>query len=177
MNLESILRDHYGVTRVYLKKSRISGRYKSATGDEYHINDYFTSAGRKAYSKLICLMYDLESILGGCFSAAAWVMQLHETANIGDFTDIATKTENTCLESIVQSHFGCGKVFLKKRRICGYYTGAGEPEPDYEYFTKAGGKAYERLVRLLGDLGTLFGQGFDDHFMVSCLDQIVTEDY
>jgi hypothetical protein len=176
VKLESILQDFYGVKKVFLKNPRIANRYEVAAGSKYHIYECLTSSGKKAYSKLIGLLYDLESILGGSFKARPWVMKLHETANMGDFTGIPENAENTCLDSILMSRFRCKKVFLKKPKICGYYLG-GEPDPDYEYFTRAGGRAYGRLVSLVENLAELFGNNFDSHDIVSILDDIATKDY
>jgi hypothetical protein len=76
------------------------------------------------------------------------------------------------LEDILQMHYGCGKPFLKKRKIVGYYLG-GEAEPDYEYLTVSGGKAYGKLTGLLYSLERLLGNDFDADRWISDLDDIV----
>jgi len=81
------------------------------------------------------------------------------------------------LDEILRDYFGCNKPFLKNKRICGYWTGDREPEPDYEYLTISGGRAYGKLVKLLYDLETLLGSGFDANKWIEVLDQIVREEY
>ena len=80
------------------------------------------------------------------------------------------------LEEILQEFFGRKKPFLKRKRLCGHWMGGGEPEPDYEYLTRAGGKAYGKLVCLMYDLEKLLGDGFDANKWISILDEIVSEE-
>jgi hypothetical protein len=79
------------------------------------------------------------------------------------------------LDEILTKYFGVKKPFLKKRRVCGYWSG-NPPEPDYEYFTSVGGKAYGKLINLLYDLEPLIGKSFNSNHFVETLDQIVAED-
>ena len=78
------------------------------------------------------------------------------------------------LEKILQIYFGCKKPFLKRRKLTGYNS---DGLPDYDYFTHAGVKAYEKLVCLVGDVGSLVEAGHDAEHWVEVLDQIVKEDY
>ena len=77
------------------------------------------------------------------------------------------------LEDILQKYFGCKKPFLKKKRICGYYIGNDTRVPDYEYLTRAGGKAYGKLTSLLYDLEKMLGADFDTNRWIALLDEIV----
>ncbi|MCI9585696.1 MAG: hypothetical protein HFH45_03585 [Bacilli bacterium] len=63
------------------------------------------------------------------------------------------------LEEILQEYFGLkGNLFLKKPKVVGrYYDG----EPDYEYMTKKGARAYCKLINLLDDLRNLGVVNFD----------------
>ena len=79
------------------------------------------------------------------------------------------------LEKILQEFFGCNKPFLKQKCICGYWTG-NPPEPEYEYLAKSGGRAYNKLTRLLYALALLLGSEFDANHWISILDQIVSEE-
>ena len=79
------------------------------------------------------------------------------------------------LEEILRKIFGCKRVFLKKKQICGYWIGGGEAEPDYQYLTKSGGKAYGKLTDLLYSLEELLGDDFDANRWVEELDNIVSE--
>ena len=81
------------------------------------------------------------------------------------------------LEEILQQSFGCKNPFLKRKKICGYWIGGGEAEPDYEYMTKSGGKAYGKLTGLLYSLEDLLGEGFDANHWIADLDRIVSEEY
>jgi len=124
----------------------------------------------------------MEHILGSCYQAAPWVAKLKEIAsrrwNIYDNVAISESVpaaRNASLDCIIQAHFGIKKPFLKKPKIYGYFLG-GEPELAYDYFTKAGGKAYGKLIQLVYDLGNLFGVGFDTCRIVDVLDDIVTSD-
>ena len=80
------------------------------------------------------------------------------------------------LEQILQKFFGCNKPFLKRKRICGYWTGGGEREPDYTWLTQAGGRAYGNLTGLLYALEPLLGKEFDANRWVTILDQIASEE-
>lgn len=87
---------------------------------------------------------------------------------------IQNKGNNASLDEILQQHFGCKKVFLKQPYIVGYWT-CGEPEPDYEYMTRTGGRAYKKLVALIYDLEALLGESMvDSHRIISELDSIVS---
>lgn len=77
------------------------------------------------------------------------------------------------LDEILLKYFNCKNPYLKNRKIAGYYTGGGEREPDYEYLTVAGGKAYGKLTDLLYDLRQLLGEGFKADHWVNQLDEIV----
>jgi hypothetical protein len=74
------------------------------------------------------------------------------------------------LEDILQKHFGCSSPFLKKKRIAGYWS---DGDPKYEYMTKAGGKAYGKLISLLDDLELVVGHPFDADRFTQTLDEIV----
>jgi hypothetical protein len=81
------------------------------------------------------------------------------------------------LDEILRKSFGCGKPFLKKPKVCGYFVGE-TPEPCYEYMTRSGGRAYGKLVDLLYSLEQLLGDGFDANHWITELDRIVNdEDY
>ena len=62
--------------------------------------------------------------------------------------NIQSTRSTVTLEDVLQRYFHCSKPFLKKPRKThgGEYT---------EYFTRRGGKAYEQLVHLIGDLSAL----------------------
>lgn len=62
--------------------------------------------------------------------------------------EIRSARSTVTLEDILQRYFHCSKPFLKNPRKMhgGEYT---------EYFTRRGGKAYEELVALIGDLSAL----------------------
>ena len=77
------------------------------------------------------------------------------------------------LEEILQQFFGCKKPFLKTKRVVGHCPGG---EPDYEYMTESGARAYENLVNLLYALGPLLEMSDEVHRMVSTLDEITTID-
>lgn len=73
------------------------------------------------------------------------------------------------LEDILTEHFQCKRPFLKKPKLIhkdGYET-------QYEYLTSSGVRAYEKLVKLIYDLGDL-GVGIDSHHTIECLDSIVS---
>ena len=173
MCFEELIKSKYGVKKVYLNKPRIATRYRVATGDEYHIYDYLTVSGGKAFTKLVVLLQDLEAIFDGNFLASPWGTKLNEVACMGGIADIPLEAQNHCLDSILRNHFGCKKAFLKNRKIVGHYFGDRD-WPDYEYFTVAGGKAYNKLTGLIYDLGKLLGKGFNSDSMVAWLDSIVT---
>jgi len=78
-----------------------------------------------------------------------------------------------CLESLLIKHFGIKKAFLKRKRLVGYLF----DEPVYEHWTSQGGKAYEKLTRLLYDLDELLGEDFDANSWVETLDNIANEEY
>jgi len=72
------------------------------------------------------------------------------------------------LDEILQEYFGCkGKAFLKTPRKIN--------EDSYEYFTKSGAKAYEKLCFLLDDLQNL-GVIEDAEDIVEQLDSIVRDE-
>ena len=73
------------------------------------------------------------------------------------------------LEEVLSEFFGCKKLFLKKRKICGYLLG----EPCYEYITKNGGRAYGRLTDLLYSLEELLGGDFEADRWIDELDYIM----
>lgn len=76
------------------------------------------------------------------------------------------------LEDILSKCFGCKKPFLKKPKVVRVFK---DGEKQYEYFTKAGGKAYEKLIDTvygLKDLGVID----DDISIVTILDSIVSRD-
>ena len=173
MTFENILTEFYGVKKVFLKKPRIAARYKVTGGSKYFVYEALTICGGKAFAKLVGLMYDLEFILGGNFKAATWATKLKNISGVGDGIEISAEPRNICLNSIVSNHFGCKKVFLKNRRVCGHLF----DEPVYEYHTVAGGKAYEKLINLIETLEVLFGNGFDANIIVNELDEICTQDY
>ena len=82
------------------------------------------------------------------------------------------------IAEILRKSFKCRKVFLKKKKVCGYWISGGESEPDYEYLTKSGGKAYVKLTSLLYSLEQLLGNDFDADRWITELDNIVSgEDY
>jgi hypothetical protein len=74
------------------------------------------------------------------------------------------------LEQILQEYFGCSKPFLKKKRVV-ERDQYGEVS-SCESFTKAGIKAYNELICLVSDLGTLFGKGFHADHWIGELDEI-----
>lgn len=84
---------------------------------------------------------------------ADW-LEANEDALGEEDSEEETKNENrsarstVTLEDILQRYFRCSKPFLKKPRKMhdGEYT---------EYFTRRGGKAYEQLLALIGDLSAL----------------------
>ena len=80
------------------------------------------------------------------------------------------------LEEILQKSFGCKKVFPKKKKLTGYNSEGITPEPCYEYLTKSGGIAYDKLVDLLYGLGDIFGKGFNADHWIDELDKIVDSD-
>jgi hypothetical protein len=77
------------------------------------------------------------------------------------------------LDEILLKYFGCKKPFLKKRRVVGHWS---DGEPDYEYMTRAGGRVYEKLVKLIGDIGILTENMSATDHVVGVLDQIVRGD-
>jgi hypothetical protein len=91
-----------------------------------------------------------------------------ETKNAGN-----NEVEFATLEEILRNVFSCKKPFLKKRKIVGRWSNG---EPDYEYLTKIGGKAYGKLVELVYALGRLLDNSFDANHYVAILDRIVNED-
>lgn len=73
------------------------------------------------------------------------------------------------LEKILVEFFQCKKPFLKEPKvIC-----KDDYETQYEYMTSHGSRAYEKLVKLIYDLGDL-GVGIDSHHVIECLDSIVS---
>ena len=83
------------------------------------------------------------------------------------------------LEEILQKYFGCKKPFLKRKRLCGYWTSGGdEGEPEYTSLTYAGAVAYGKLTSLIYDVGSLVGGDYrrDSNGLVELLDQIVREE-
>ena len=197
MCIEGILQNYYGVKKVVRKKDKIAFSYETTSGEGYLICDSLTLSGKKAFVKLVGLLRDMENIFGGSYKADPWVVKLKEIAskrwNIYDNADIEARMEaqieasaggnknlaapkryNTSLDCIMQSQFGIKKVFLKTPKVVGYFLG-GDPDPSYDYFTKAGGKAYNQLTKLIYDLGVLFGSDFDSNHIVNCFDEIASE--
>ena len=82
------------------------------------------------------------------------------------------------LDEILQKSFGCKKVFLKKKKLTGYNSEGITPEPCYEYLTKTGGVAYDKLVDLLYGLEHVLGKEFNAGHWIAELDKIVdNEEY
>ena len=75
------------------------------------------------------------------------------------------------VEEILQKYFGCKNPMLKTRNLTGYIF----DEPCYEYLSKSGVKAYDRLLDLLYDLEMLLGESFDADRWVREIDKIVGE--
>jgi len=177
--IESILQNHYGVKKVILKNDRIAGGYTVASDSEYLVFESLTISGKKAFGKLIGLLRDMEYILGGRYHAAPWVARLKEIAskrwNVYDNAAIEQAVPEkpfTSLECIMRNQFGIKKVFLNRPKHYGQRVGG---DIEYDYFTRAGGRVYEQLVKLIYALGELFGSGFDTCFIVGTLDNIVME--
>jgi len=77
------------------------------------------------------------------------------------------------LDEILQEYFGCKNPFLKNKRAVGYWHGG---EPEYQYMTAAGARAYEKLVSLIQNLGVLLEATDEAERWVRTLDEIVSDE-
>lgn len=115
---------------------------------------------------------DEDSIPTDVLAGLADWLEANEDALGEEDSEEETKNENrsarstVTLEDILQRYFRCSKPFLKKPRKThgGEYT---------EYFTRRGGKAYEELVALIGDLGMLGVLRDNPEGIINQLDTIV----
>jgi len=178
MCIESILQNHFGVKKVTFEKSDVIRDCESAFGEDCTVCESLTPSGKEAFAKLIGLLEDIECVFVEGHSTDPWAEQLKEIAskrwNIYDNVDIEAnipRFRNTSLDSIIQAHFGIKRVFLKTPKIYGYLL-RGEPEPQYEYFTRAGGRAYGQLTELIYDLGELFGSDFHSNRIIDLMDSV-----
>lgn len=115
---------------------------------------------------------DEDSIPTDVLAGLADWLEANEDALGEEDSEEETKNENrsarstTTLEEILQQYFHCSKPFLKNPRK----THDGEHT---EYFTRRGGKAYDQLVALIGDLGALGVLRNNPESIINQLDTIV----
>lgn len=76
-----------------------------------------------------------------------------------------------CLDELLSKHFGSKKNFLSRKRVVGHWS---DGEPDYEYMTRSGGKAYEKLTALMYGLEELLGSDFDANKHITEMDAIIS---
>ena len=77
------------------------------------------------------------------------------------------------LESILRNGFGCKKPFLKKPKLLKVDS---DGEKTYEYFTKKGADAFDKLTDVVYGLEEI-GVIENAHDIVETLDEIVTRDW
>lgn len=76
------------------------------------------------------------------------------------------------LEQILSQFYGCKKPFLKKKQLAGTYSDGGKV---YNYMTRSGIKAYEKLVKTVYALEEI-GVTSNVNEIVNALDEIVSQE-